>query len=236
MSLPSLLFFFHSIPLYSTPFHSVPYSTPLHPTPFYSPLHSTTLYSTPLHSIPLHSTPLHSTPCFIPFHSTTPHHTTLYSIPIYSTPLHFDTALFFSCILLLRMQPPTESKPHSLLRLFLPSLSLSVLFFAFFRPPLSYSPFFLSSSPLPPPPLLLILPLARTTFFVNFYLLSFTFLLSLLSLCFRLRLFFNSLTRISRLSVWIVIRELVIFTAKKDTVSVPPSERWNFFYFRTRRD
>lgn len=153
MSLPSLLFFFHSIPLYSTPFHSVPY----YPTPphsiLLSTLHSTTLYSTPLHSTPLHSTPPNASFHSTPPHHTIPHHTaSLYSIPIYSTPLHFDTALFFSCILLLRMQPPSPSH-HSLLRLFLLRfaislcLSLSVLFFAFFRPPLSYSPFFL-----PPPP------------------------------------------------------------------------------------
>lgn len=167
MSLPSLLFFFHSIPLYSTPFHSVPY----YPTPPHS-----ILLSTPLYYTLLHSTPLHSTPCFVPFHSTTPHHTTPHhSIPFQSTPLH-STPLRHSSLLSFHPSPSdatTESKPHSLLRLFLLCFAISLFYFYF-------SPFFVLLYPIrlsfP-----LILPLARTFFFfffVNFYLLSFTFLLS----------------------------------------------------------
>lgn len=163
----ALLFPLHSTLLHSIPLRSIlPHSTPLHST-----LHSTLLHSTPLHSIPLHSTPLHPV-LFAPFHSTTPHHTTPHhSIPFQSTPLHSTSTLFFSSILLLRMQPPSPS--HTRYLDFscsaLPSLSqfyfsssfilfaflspLLILPLAFFRQllsPLLY-PFFYPFVPLLPP-------------------------------------------------------------------------------------
>lgn len=190
MSLPSLLFFFHSIPLYSTPFHSVPY----YPTPPHSILLST------LHSTTLYSTPLHSTQCFIPFHSTTPHHTTPHhSIPFQSTPLHSTSTQLSSSLASFsfgcnhRVQATTRYLDFSCSAL--PSLSVSLSQFYF-------SPFFVLLYPIPlsssPLLLLLILPLVPS-FFVNFYLLSFTFLLSFCpfaSAFILVYFFFNSLTRL----------------------------------------
>lgn len=142
----ALLFPLHSTLLHSIPLRSIlPHSTPLHFT-----LHS------PLYYTLLHSTPLHSTQCFIPFHSTTPHHTTPHhSIPFQSTPLHSTSTQLSSSLASFsfgcnhRVQATTRYLDFSCSALPSLSLSLSVLFFAFFRPPLSYSPFFL---PPPPPP------------------------------------------------------------------------------------
>lgn len=186
----ALLFPLHSTLLHSIPLRSIlPHSTPLHFT-----LHS------PLYYTLLHSTPLHSTQCFIPFHSTTPHHTTPHhSIPFQSTPLHSTSTQLSSSLASFsfgcnhRVQATTRYLDFSCSAL--PSLSVSLSQFYF-------SPFFVLLYPIPlsssPLLLLLILPLVPS-FFVNFYLLSFTFLLSFCpfaSAFILVYFFFNSLTRL----------------------------------------